>query len=105
MNKHRGRCPAGPLLLILCLLAGGCSRLRTEYGQSYDVEGQQSIAGFGVLRDFYRRQGWSDRTVARLSERAERADLVLTARAEVDFLLHWAGDLAADLMKDDDVGG
>lgn len=25
--------------------------------------------------------------------------------AEVDFLLHWAGDLAADLMNDDDVGG
>ena len=25
--------------------------------------------------------------------------------AEVDFLLHWVGDLAADLMNDDEVDG
>lgn len=35
----------------------------------------------------------------------EIGEAIPVTDAEVDFLLHWTGDLAADLMNDDDVGG
>jgi hypothetical protein len=35
----------------------------------------------------------------------EMKEAIPVTEAEVDFMLHWAGDLAADLMNDDDVGG
>jgi len=35
----------------------------------------------------------------------EMKEAIPVVEAEVDFMLHWAGDLAADLMNDDDVDG
>lgn len=68
-------------LWIIALVGGiglaGCTRLETEYGKSTGIEGQRSLNGFGVLREVYRRQGWKDRTVARLSERANRIDAIV----------------------------
>jgi hypothetical protein len=65
------------LLGILAIGSTGCSRLQTEYGHSQDAVGRKSIAGFGVLRQLYRQQGWQDRTVARLSERLNNVDAIV----------------------------
>lgn len=67
---------AGLLILGLCCLSG-CQRLETEYGPSHGVSGQRSIAGFGVTREYFRRQDWNDRTVPRLSERLNNVDAIV----------------------------
>jgi hypothetical protein len=55
----------------------GCGELQTEFGRSTGNSGRKSIAGFGVLREFYRREGWNDRTVTRLSERLNNVDTII----------------------------
>lgn len=74
-----------PLAVVTLLLAlsAGCSSLQTEYGYSQDAKGKKSISGFGVLRQFYRHEGWKDRSVNRLSERINNMDaLVWTPAAD-----------------------
>lgn len=69
--------------LTLWMLISGCSRLETEYGRTVGVSGKTSIAGFGVLREFYHRNGWTDRTLSRLNERVNNVDtIVWTPNAE-----------------------
>lgn len=65
------------LALVIAVAVSGCSRLDTTYGKSSGAEGQKSLNGFGVLREVYRRQGWKDRTMARLSERANSMDAIV----------------------------
>ncbi len=60
----------------------GCNSLQTEYGYSQDAKGRKSISGFGVLREFYRHEGWKDRTVNRLSERINNMDALVWTPAE-----------------------
>lgn len=64
-------------LLGLILGLSGCSRLETDYGRSVGTEGTKSLNGFGVLREVFRRHGWEDRTVARLSERLNNVDVIV----------------------------
>lgn len=73
------RCPARwtILMVLMGVAVSGCSRLDTTYGKSSGAEGQKSLNGFGVLREVYRRQGWKDRTIARLSERSNSIDAIV----------------------------
>lgn len=63
--------------IVMAVSFSGCTHLNTEYGKSTGAEGQKSLNGFGVLRDVYRRQGWNDRTLARLSERVKKVDTIV----------------------------
>lgn len=74
-SRHHGALSIFALTAAVTL--AGCSQLNTEYGKSTGVEGRRSLNGFGVLRDVYRRQGWKDRTVARLSERPRASDTIV----------------------------
>ena len=77
------RCLLMIMLGLSLLSLSGCSKLETEYGRSVGLGGRKSIAGFGVLRDFYRRNDWNDRTLSRLSERLNNIDtIVWTPNAE-----------------------
>lgn len=64
---------------LLCLMVSlsGCGGLQTEYGRSVGASGEKSLNGFAVLRDVFRRRGWEDRTVARLSERLNNVDAIV----------------------------
>lgn len=64
-------------LLAFLFCFTGCQKLETEYGRSVGKSGRKSIAGFGVLREFYRKNDWRDRTLTRLSERLNNVDTIV----------------------------
>ena len=65
------------LPVMLLAFAVGCDSFNTEYGRSVGTQGRKSIAGFGVLRDYYQRNAWTDRTLSRLSERLNNVDTII----------------------------
>jgi hypothetical protein len=73
-------------LMTMVLLSGCNSRLRTEYGQSRGVEGDESINGFGVLRRAYENSGWTTRDVHRLNNRLTSVDAIVWIPEEPDTL-------------------
>jgi len=75
MNSAR-RVPAA-LALLAGIAFGGCSRLVTEYGHSDGYTGETSLNGFAALRSAFRRSGFSDRKITRLSDRVRRADAIV----------------------------
>jgi len=79
MNKSLAeRTIAGNMIIFALLVTCGCSgELRTEYGASRGVEGDQSISGFGVLRRTYKNSGWSTSDVKRLNERLEKTNAII----------------------------
>lgn len=78
------------LPLLFCIVGlSGCSELQTDYGRSVGSPGKKSIAGFGVLREFYRQNGWRDRTLTRLSERLNNVDTII-----------WTPDASAPLSNE-----
>jgi len=59
-----------PLLaLLLLFVASGCRQLETDYGATEGRKGRESVAGFAVMREYFRARGWNDRKAVRLSER------------------------------------
>lgn len=76
-GNHRRLSPAFLLLAFLAFAAGCDNQLRTEYGASRGVEGDQSINGFGALRRTFNNRGWSTRDVNRLNERMANVDALV----------------------------
>lgn len=66
------------LLIAVLTFSSGCApELRTEYGYSRGVEGDQSINGFGALRRTFKNHGWSTRDANRLNERMANVDALV----------------------------
>ncbi|MGV3484303.1 MAG: hypothetical protein ACO1RT_07785 [Planctomycetaceae bacterium] len=66
------------IVIASIVATAGCdNQLRTEYGRSRGVSGDQSINGFGVLRRSYESEGWSSREVNRLNERLANVDALV----------------------------
>lgn len=69
------------LLLLLAMLVGGSTgcqkKLNENYGNSAGRDGRESIAGFGIMRQYFHERGWDARTVVRLSERLYSTDAIV----------------------------
>ncbi|TWT52437.1 hypothetical protein Pla22_00610 [Rubripirellula amarantea] len=74
---------------VLCLfgcallLATGCNRFYTNYGESKSVTGRTSLNGFGGLRQAFEQNGFRSRDVSRLTERVRRTDVLVWTPKEL----------------------
>ena len=63
------RLGAYSIALVVVAATLGCDAgLRTEYGSSRGVEGDHSLNGFGIMRRWYEKNGWTTREVHRLNQ-------------------------------------
>jgi hypothetical protein len=84
MIRHRrsghpaqARCLTLLLACVATWLCGCAEELPTKYGNSTGPVGQQSINGFGALRDSLIASGWSTRKLTTLSDRMNGLDAVV----------------------------
>jgi hypothetical protein len=75
---QRAFCDWAFVFVVAALMLSGCGQtLRTKYGQSRGVDGDESINGFGVLRRAYVNEGWQTRDVNRLNQRLENVETLV----------------------------
>jgi hypothetical protein len=88
------------LLVAVLMISSGCApELRTEYGYSRGVEGDQSVNGFGALRRTFKNRGWSTRDVNRLNERMATVDTLVWIPNDRDTLYKNAMDWLEDWLS------
>lgn len=69
-----------PWIILLSLLISatiGCGGLSTKYGDSSGRSGEQSLNGFGALRESFKNAGFQHRDVSRLSNRVLTNDALV----------------------------
>ena len=59
------------------LVVVGCGQFSNEYGRSSGPNATSSLNGFGLLRSAYEIAGFQTRDVRRLSDRVNKADVIV----------------------------
>ncbi len=75
--RAKAHCLSLLLVGVATWLCGCAEQLPTKYGNSTGPVGQQSINGFGALRDSLIASGWSTRKLTTLSDRMNGLDAVV----------------------------
>ncbi|TWT84524.1 hypothetical protein CA13_60030 [Planctomycetes bacterium CA13] len=76
-NRFRLSRGACAILVFAMVLSVGCGQLSSDYGQSSGRTAQQSLNGFGALRNAFTNAGVYDRDIRRLTDRVERCDTIV----------------------------